>query len=90
MILKKKLLTIRKKKLLMIQKKKIKKTQNRKNPPRFSPKNPFQFSRKNLKYPELSENSTSSTWFQDYKITIKKMVKKFRIGAKVEIELIPQ
>ena len=81
---------ILKKKLLTIRKKKIKKAKNRKNPLRFSLKNPFQFSRKNLKYPELSENSTSSTWFQDYKITIKKMVKKFRIGAKVEIELIPQ
>ena len=53
-------------------------------------KNRPQYNQNNLQHPELQENSTNSTWSQGNKITMKKMVKEYPIGAKAETEFIPQ
>ena len=66
-------------------KRKIKQIQNLKNRPQYN-----QYNQNNPQNRELQENNTNSTWFQGNKITMKKMAKEFRIGAKAQIELIPQ
>lgn len=65
-----------------MRKKKIKQIHKLKNRP--------QFNQNNLQHPELQENSTNSTWSQGNKITMKKMVEEYPIGAKAEIELTQQ